>query len=87
MTGPNAYLAPQKLFDALVATNIEHLGAFENGQMRLPTIRIVKAGTFGDYRSLMSKKRNICSGQVKVPMVLVLPFVRELILERVVREL
>ncbi|KIJ04582.1 hypothetical protein PAXINDRAFT_94548, partial [Paxillus involutus ATCC 200175] len=41
---------PPKLFDALVATDIEHQRALNDGQIRLPTIRIVKPGTFMDFR-------------------------------------
>ncbi|KAI9571612.1 GH3 auxin-responsive promoter [Boletus coccyginus] len=85
--GPNTHLARQKLFDALVATNIEHKHGFEQGKIHLPTIRIVKAGTFAEYRHWKGESSNIASGQIKVPAVLLNPTVQEWILERVVQEL
>jgi len=86
-TGPNAHLARQKLFDALVATNIEHKRGLEQGKIHLPTIQIVKAGTFAEYRHWKGENSNIVSGQIKVPTVLLNPTVQGWILERVVQEL
>ena len=85
-TGPNAHLAPQKLFDALVATNVDHRLALELGKIRLPTIRIVKAGTFAEYRQWKGEKANITSVQVKVPLILLDPTLQEWISERVIQE-
>ena len=85
--GPNAHLAPQKLFDALVATNAEHQRALELGQIRVPTIRIVKAGTFAQYRQWRSANAKISSGHIKVPLITLDPTVQEWILERVIQEL
>ena len=87
MPGPNAHLAPQQLFDALVATDVEHQRALQHGQIRLPTIRIVKAGTFAEYREWRGKVVQVGSGQIKVPTVLVHPAAQEWMLERVVQEL
>ncbi|KAN0091561.1 GH3 auxin-responsive promoter domain containing protein [Tylopilus felleus] len=84
--GPNAHLAPQKLFDALVATNVDHRLALELGKIRLPTIRIVKAGTFAEYRQWKGEKANITSVQVKVPLILLDPTLQEWISERVIQE-
>ena len=86
-SGPNAHLARQKLFDALVATNTEHKRGLEQGKIHLPTIRIVKGGTFAEYRHWKGESSNIASGQIKVPAVLLNPTVQEWILERVVQEL
>ncbi|KAF8141160.1 GH3 auxin-responsive promoter [Boletus edulis] len=85
--GPNAHLAPQRLFDALVATNVKlkHLQA--HGKMRLPTIRIVEAGTFAAYRRLKTERARVPSGQIKVPLVLLQPEMEAWILERVVEAL
>ncbi|KAI9568804.1 GH3 auxin-responsive promoter [Boletus coccyginus] len=85
--GPNAHLAPERLFDALVATNVDHARAREHGQMRLPTIRVVGPGTFADYRRWKGESVNVVSGQIKVPLALVQPAAQAWILERVVREL
>ncbi|KAI5990146.1 GH3 auxin-responsive promoter [Pisolithus albus] len=43
-------IARQKAFEALVRANEEHQRAFDAGRLRLPTIRIVKPGTFAEYR-------------------------------------
>jgi len=86
-SGPNAHLARQKLFDALVATNTEHKRGFEQGKIHLPTIRIVKGGTFAEYRHWKGESSNIASGQIKVPAVLLNPTVQEWIVERVIQEL
>ena len=85
--GPNAHQAPQKLFDALVAANNGHQRALELGHIRIPTIRIVKPGTFAEYRQWKGENANIAPGQIKVPLILLNPAVQEWILERVVQEL
>ncbi|KAI9568798.1 GH3 auxin-responsive promoter [Boletus coccyginus] len=85
--GPNAHLTPERLFDALVATNVDHARAREHGQMRLPTIRVVGPGTFADYRRWKGESVNVVSGQIKVPLALVQPAAQAWMLEKVVREL
>jgi len=85
--GPNAHLAPQRLFDALVATDARHQHALEHGQIRLPTIRILRPGTFAEYRVWRAKTLNISCLQVKVPSVMVDSNLQEWILERVIQEL
>ncbi|KAG6375687.1 GH3 auxin-responsive promoter [Boletus reticuloceps] len=85
--GPSAHVAPQKLLDALAANNSELQPALELGKMRLPTVRIVKAGTFAEYRQWKGERVNVASGQIKVPLVLLDPVAREWISERVVQEL
>ena len=85
--GPDAHRAPERLFDALVATNVDHERARAHGQMRLLTIRIVRAGTFAEYRRWKGESVNVAAGQIKVPLALVHPDVQAWILERVVREL
>ena len=85
--GPNAHQAPQRLFDALVATNSEHQRALELGKIRIPTIRIVKAGTFAEYRQRKGEDANIPPGQIKVPLIVLDPTMQEWILERVIQVL
>ena len=55
--------------------------------MRLPTIWIVKAGTFAEFRQWKGENARIASGQVKVPLVLLDPTAREWFSERVTQEL
>ncbi|KIM56348.1 hypothetical protein SCLCIDRAFT_1220383 [Scleroderma citrinum Foug A] len=86
-TGPNANLARQKAFEALLSTNDDHQREFDAGRLRLPTIRIVKPGTFSDYRRWRGEKLNTGIGQIKVPVVMVDPASIEWLEERVVKEL
>ncbi|KAF8134275.1 GH3 auxin-responsive promoter-domain-containing protein [Boletus edulis] len=77
--GQTAHVAPQKLLDALAANNSELQPALELGKMRLPTIRIVKAGTFAEYRRWKGERVNVAFRADKAA--------REWISERVVQEL
>ena len=85
--GPNINMARQQAFEALLSTNDNHQLAFDTGRLRMPTIRIVKPGTFADYRRWRGEKLNTGVGQIKVPVVMVDPNSIEWVTERVVREL
>ncbi|KAI5992049.1 GH3 auxin-responsive promoter [Pisolithus marmoratus] len=86
-TGPSAKLARHRAFEALVTTNEKHQHAFDTGKIRLPTIRIVKPGTFAKYRSWRGETMNADVGQVKVPVVMSNEAQQEWIAERVITEL
>ncbi|KAI6038424.1 GH3 auxin-responsive promoter [Pisolithus marmoratus] len=85
--GPNAKLARQKAFTALAATSEEHQIAFDANEIDFPTIRIVKPGTFADYRRWRGEIMNIGVGQIKLPTVLSDPKAQEWMVERVMTEL
>ena len=85
--GLNANSARQKAFKALVSTNDNHQRAFDTGRLRQPTVRIVKPGTFSDYRQWRGEKLNAGVGQIKVPVVMIDPASIEWLEERVVKEL
>ncbi|KAI6138938.1 GH3 auxin-responsive promoter-domain-containing protein [Pisolithus tinctorius] len=85
--GPNAKSARQKAFAALVATSDEHQIAFDTDEFGLPTIRIVKPGTFTDYRRWRGETLNVGVGQIKLPSVLFDPKAQEWVAERVMLEL
>lgn len=85
--GPSANLARQNAFDALAATNDEHQCAFDTGRLRLPTIRIVKPGTFAEYRLWRSESMKAGIGQIKVPVVMSNQDQQEWIVKKVVMEL
>ncbi|KAI5990143.1 GH3 auxin-responsive promoter [Pisolithus albus] len=85
--GPGATAARQKAFEALVRANEEHQRAFDAGQIRLPTIRVVKPGTFAEYRLWRCESTNAGVGQIKVPIVLSKEDQQEWIVERVIAEL
>ncbi|KAF9234047.1 GH3 auxin-responsive promoter [Melanogaster broomeanus] len=84
--GPNSHLAAQQLFDALFSANIAgpNVALFQG---MTPTIRIVKPGTFMEYRRWRSEQMNVGAGQVKVPVILSDSATQEWIVERVVQEL
>ncbi|KAF8839600.1 hypothetical protein BDN67DRAFT_969812 [Paxillus ammoniavirescens] len=85
--GPNSHLAPQKLFNALAAIDHNYKDAVNQAHAGPPTIRIVKPGTFMDYRRWRSEKMDLVAGQIKVPVVLLDCATQEWILERVISEL
>ncbi|KAI6117519.1 GH3 auxin-responsive promoter-domain-containing protein [Pisolithus croceorrhizus] len=85
--GPNVKLARQKAFAALAATSEEHQIAFDTDEFGLPTIRVVKPGTFADYRRWRGESMNVGVGQIKLPAVLTDPKAQEWIAERVMMEL
>ncbi|KAI6030598.1 hypothetical protein F5J12DRAFT_801627 [Pisolithus orientalis] len=55
--------------------------------MQIPTIRVLKPGTFGEYRQWKIEVANAGSGQAKVPVLLSDNTAREWMLARVQREL
>ena len=85
--GPDANSARQKALKALLSTNDEHQRAFDTGRLRQPTIRVVKHGTFSDYRRWRGERLNAGVGQIKVPAVMVDPASIEWLEERVAKEL
>ncbi|KIJ13247.1 hypothetical protein PAXINDRAFT_170699 [Paxillus involutus ATCC 200175] len=85
--GPNSHLATQKLFSALVTINHKLQDVFDQGHTRLPTIRMVKPGTFMEYRLQRGEKVGVGAGQTKVPVVLLESAAQEWIKEKVFQEL
>ncbi|KAF9234048.1 GH3 auxin-responsive promoter [Melanogaster broomeanus] len=84
--GPNSHLAAQRLFDALFSANIAGPNAAFFHDLT-PTIRIVKPGTFMEYRRWRGEQMNVGAGQIKVPVVLSDSAAQEWVVERVVQEL
>ncbi|KAI6038809.1 GH3 auxin-responsive promoter [Pisolithus marmoratus] len=85
--GLRAKVARQIAFEALAALNVEYQRALDAGQFRLPTIRIVKPGTFAEYRLWRAESMKAGVGQVKVPVVMSNEGQQEWIAQRVVTEL
>ncbi|KAI6011784.1 GH3 auxin-responsive promoter [Pisolithus marmoratus] len=85
--GPSAKLARQKAFEALVTTNEDHRYALDTGRIGLPTVRIVRPGTFAEYRLWRGESMKTGVGQVKVPVVMLNEGQQQWIVERVVTEL
>lgn len=70
-----------------MAAHTEFQTYLKDTRVRLPTVRIVRSGTFSEYRQWRAEKVNVGPGQLKVPVVLVDETSKEWILERVVGEL
>lgn len=83
----DARMATQQTFEDLMAANDEFRTAFWQGRARKPTIRLLKKGTFAEYRQQKCNKTNVSISQVKVPVVLSDPTFREWLLQQVVVEL
>ncbi|KAI6123386.1 GH3 auxin-responsive promoter [Pisolithus croceorrhizus] len=80
---PEASKAPKRLHNELCRLNEE----FDPKRMRIPTIRVLRPGTFGEYRQWKIKMNNSGAGQAKVPVLMWDDAAREWILARVHKEL
>ena len=58
------------MLDELLRSNKNLAWTFENELLRKPTIRLVRPGTFSDFRQLKLDEGSNNLGQVKVPVVL-----------------
>ncbi|KAI5986935.1 GH3 auxin-responsive promoter, partial [Pisolithus albus] len=80
---PDAAKAPKRLHDELCRLN----EAFDPQRMQIPTIRVLKRGTFAEYRQWRIGVTNSGSGQTKVPVLLWDKAAQEWMLAHVQREL
>ncbi|KAI6121059.1 GH3 auxin-responsive promoter [Pisolithus croceorrhizus] len=80
---PEASKAPMRLRNELCRLNEE----FDLQRMRIPTIRLLKPGTFGKYRQWRIEINDSGAGQAKVPVLMWDDAAREWMLARVRREL
>ncbi|KAH7909122.1 GH3 auxin-responsive promoter [Hygrophoropsis aurantiaca] len=85
--GPTADLARAKLREALCLSNRGVKFTLEVGILGNPTIRILRPGTFSDFRKWKVELANTGAGQTKVPVVLWDPAAQEWMFERVIQEL
>ncbi|KAG2064565.1 hypothetical protein BDR04DRAFT_1084243 [Suillus decipiens] len=85
--GKDAKMATEQTFEDLMLKNNEFSAAFWQGRARKPTIRLMKKGTFREYRKQKCEKTNISTGQVKVPIVLHDATFKEWLLQKVIMEL
>ncbi|KAF8546918.1 hypothetical protein OG21DRAFT_1425882 [Imleria badia] len=63
-------LAPERVLDELIRSNGNIAWALERDMFRKPTVRLVRSGTFSDFRQLKLDEGSNNLGQVKVPVVL-----------------
>lgn len=80
-------LAAERILNALSGSNENIRYAYAAGSVGKPTIRIVRPGTFSDFRQLKIDESGHSLGQVKVPVVLPKATYVSWISSRVVKEL
>jgi hypothetical protein len=68
-TGPRAALAPETIKNYLCTANSNYAKDLEGGRVGLPTVRVVRKGTFMEYRAWKIKQMGISFVQIKVPIV------------------
>ena len=83
---PKADEAPARLLAEFFRLNERFRSALDSKQLKPPTIRILKTGTFMEYRRWKLEKLK-GPGQIKVPVVMWDDTAREWIFQRVEREL
>ncbi|KAI9461091.1 GH3 auxin-responsive promoter [Boletus coccyginus] len=67
---PELALAPERVLDELLRSNKNISWALAHELFRKPTIRLVRPGTFSDFRQMKLEEGSNNLGQVKVPVVL-----------------
>ncbi|KIJ57869.1 hypothetical protein HYDPIDRAFT_163769 [Hydnomerulius pinastri MD-312] len=85
-TDSSADQAPAQVQADLCRSNPNIKRSLELRTIGSPTVRIVKPGTFRDYRRWKIEASNTGSGQMKVPVVMWDPAAQEWMLERIERE-
>jgi len=83
---PSASTVPQLVHDALSEYNGNYLKESLYGRIDKPVVRILRRGTFGEYREWKARKDNIAAGQIKVPAVVYNPEILQFLDERVIQE-
>ena len=83
----SAALAPERALDELSRSNENIAEAPARDLFRQPTIRIVRSGTFSDFRQLKLDEGGNNLGQIKVPVILLKPAYITWFSDRVVQEL
>ncbi|KAG2346706.1 hypothetical protein BDR05DRAFT_997118 [Suillus weaverae] len=83
----DARMATKHIFESLISASDDYRLVVWQGKSRRPTIRIMDKGTFAEYHRQKCEQTNIMVGQVKVPIVIFDPAMKEWFLERVIMEL
>ncbi|KAH7889088.1 GH3 auxin-responsive promoter [Phlebopus sp. FC_14] len=66
---PEASRAPEALKKHLCSINMNYAGDIERGLVGSPTIRVVRQGTFTEYRAWKAQQLGSGFGQIKIPTV------------------
>ncbi|KAL4073475.1 GH3 auxin-responsive promoter, partial [Scleroderma citrinum] len=83
---PSASSAPHLLHDVISEHNVNYRTESLCGKIGKPVVRVVRRGTFGEYREWKVREDNIAAGQIKVPTVVSRPEILQFLEERVVQE-
>jgi len=86
LLAPSATTAPQLVYDVLSEHNDNYRTESLYSKIGKPVVRILRRGTFGEYREWKVRKDNIAAGQIKVPAVVYHPEILQFLDERVVQE-
>ncbi|KAI6106200.1 GH3 auxin-responsive promoter [Pisolithus croceorrhizus] len=68
--GTNISAVPAALHEQLQKNNENYLKDSRVGKIGVPCVRVVRPGTFGDFREWKVRTKGAASGQVKVPVVI-----------------
>ncbi|KAI6033477.1 GH3 auxin-responsive promoter [Pisolithus microcarpus] len=68
--GANISAAPAALHGQLQKNNENYLKDSRVGKIGVPCVRVVRPGTFGDFREWKVRTKGGASGQIKVPIVI-----------------
>ncbi|EIW81168.1 hypothetical protein CONPUDRAFT_82204 [Coniophora puteana RWD-64-598 SS2] len=77
---------PERVHAALKAANSNYDYENRTGKLGVPTVHILKKGTFAEFRDWKIRSLGISSGQVKVPLVVWEEATRKFLEERELRE-
>ncbi|KAG6331510.1 hypothetical protein ID866_7580 [Astraeus odoratus] len=83
---PTASASPLQLHAALSEQNDNYRMESLSGRISKPVVRVVRPGTFGEYREWKVRKDNIAAGQIKMPAVVSNPEILQFLEERVIKE-
>ncbi|KAI5998366.1 GH3 auxin-responsive promoter-domain-containing protein [Pisolithus orientalis] len=70
LPGVNISVVPDALHDQLQKHNENYLKDSRIGKIGIPCVRVVRPGTFSDFREWKVRTKGAASGQVKVPVVI-----------------
>ncbi|KIO12049.1 hypothetical protein M404DRAFT_962542 [Pisolithus tinctorius Marx 270] len=85
--GKDSAATPAALHDELQKLNENYLRDSQSGKIGVPAVRVLRPGTFGDFREWKIRTNNIAAGQVKVPIVVWDDVNRAWLEERVMRDI
>lgn len=84
--GPSPTSVSQQLHACLSRHNENYLRETQTGKVAPPVVRILRPGTFGEFRDWKVRVTGVAAGQIKVPLVVWDEELRNWLAERVVQE-